>query len=302
MAVLREIPPLLPQFLQRRRAGLPIVGELIAKLGIERPLMFTLLHIDLTEGIYGKEGVTLAEIRAYDPYSAIDRYSMPVGQLVALELVEESEDGAVRLSSEARSAVDTLHREAANFVAQKTPIAEADMERLASELRRAADALAADPTLLPRPGSHLMGYRALSRFGGHSAPMVRIEQSVGELWGARDDAHMAAWRAADLEGPPFDVLSHVWSGVNRVDALSDALKMKQTPDDVEISLAWLVEREYVERDGEAVGITSQGAMTREDIEHETDRVYFASWPQTREEAEWTRDRLREIIVAWSQDP
>lgn len=295
MVLLRELPPLFPQFLQRRRLGLTVVGDLLGELGIERPVFFTLVHIDMTQGIYAKEGVTLAEMRAYDPYSAIDRYSGPVGQLVEQGLVHQDVDGTLTLSAQARAAVDRLHTEATDFVAHKTPISPGDLAHLAHELRRCADALAANPALMPHPGSHLMGYQSLSRYGDHSAPMVRIEQAIGELWGARDDAHMAAWRAADLEGPPFDVLSHVWSGTNTLSALSESLKIKQTPDDLESSLTWLVEREYVELDGDTINLTPLGVMIREDIEHETNRLYFASWPQTREEAAWTRDTLKELI-------
>lgn len=295
MPTLRELPPLFPLFLQRRRVGLTTVGDLIAELGIERSLMFTMLHIDMTQGIYGKDAVTLAEMRAYDPYSAIDRYSEWLAQLVEKKLVHESVDSSLTFSPLARVTVDRLHTEATAFVARKTPVPQADMERLASQLRRCADALAADPLLSPRHGSHLMGYKALSHYGDNTTAMVRIEQAIGELWGARDDAHMAAWRAANLEGPAFDVLSHIWSGTGAQDALTEALKTKQTADDLESSLAWLVEHEYVQRDGDTVQLTAQGIMTREDIERETDRVYFEAWPQTLEEAEWTRDTLRELV-------
>ena len=41
--------------------------------------------------------------------------------------------------------------------------------------------------------------------------------------------------------------------------------------------------------------TPQGVVEREDIERETDRVYFASWPHTLAEAEWLRDKLGELV-------
>ena len=141
----------------------------------------------------------------------------------------------------------------------------------------------------------MRGYRALSRYGDHTAPMVRIEQAIGELWGARDDAYMRAWREAGMEGPPLDVLSQVWLGAVTVSALCESLKAKQTPEDIENSLVWLVEREYIERNGDNVALTPRGVMTREDIENETDRVYFEGWPFAIEEAAWVRDTLGELV-------
>jgi hypothetical protein len=178
------------------------------------------------------------------------------------------------------------------------------LERLAIELRRAADAEAANPALPSGPGSHLAGFRALARYGDHTFPMVRIEQAVAELWGARDDAYTRAWREADMEGPPLDLLSHMLSGAVTVSALCEALKSRQNPEDIESSLAWLVEREYVERevDSDSVSLTPQGAMVLEDIEHETDRVYFEGWPYSLEQAVWVRDTLSRLVDKLSAPP
>jgi hypothetical protein len=295
LEVLRELPPLMPLFLQRRRVGLPVVGELAAELAVERPLIFMMLHAVMTQGIYGKEEVTLAELRAYNPYQVIDDVSGPLYQLKERGLVRESVTGGFTLSSEARAAVDRLHTEGTRYVAGRMVLSREETERLAYELRRAADAVAANSALGPRPGSHLVGFRAMSRYGDPSAPMVRVEQAIGELWGARDDAYTAAWREADMEGPPLEVLSHIWSGVGTVAALNEALKMKQTPNDIESSLAWLVEREYAVRDGESVSLTPRGVMVREDIESETDRVYFEGWPYTTQEAIWVKDNLGRLV-------
>src|SRR5689334_16942136 len=132
MAVLRELPPLLPQFLQRRRVGLSTPGDLSAELGIERWLVFVLVQISFTQGIQGKDVVTLAEIRAYDPYFSIDRYSEPVAQLVERGLVLRDTNGALTLSQQARAAVDRMHTEGTAFVARKTPVAQEDLEGLAN--------------------------------------------------------------------------------------------------------------------------------------------------------------------------
>jgi len=306
---LRELPPLLPRFLQRRRVGLPAVGEIASELGVERPFMFVLVQINMVQGAYGRKGVTLPELQASDPYFVVDRFSMPIVELKERGFVLESSDGMLSLSGVAQAAVERLQAAGTAYVAGRIVLPIVDTERLAKELRRAADAIAADPYFAPFPGSHLGGYRALARYGNHAAPMVRIEQAIMELWGARDDAFTATWRAEDMEGPPLDVLSHIWSGLNTLEEIAQALKLKQTPGDIESSLVWLVEREYVERDsdprtsfagsGPLLSLTPKGVMVREDIENETDRLYFASWPHTIDEVAWVRDRLSVLVETLS---
>lgn len=276
--------------------GLSTIAELLAEFGIERPLFFEMVLIRMTQGIFGKDEITLAELRAYDPYAVIEHHTEYIARLHEKGLVLQDEHGNITLSPVGRRAIDRLHTEGTSYVAGRMVLPHETLERLAGELRRCADALAADPALTPRPGSHLAGYMSLSRYGDHSKPMVRIEQAVGELWGARDDVYTAVWREADMEGPPLDVLSHIWSGAATVSDLCEALKMKQTPEDIESSLSWLAEHEYVERDGDSVSMTPMGVMARDDIESETDRLYFAYWPQTTAEAEWTCDTLRDLVA------
>ena len=294
--VLRELPPLMPQFLRKRRAGLAAPSEIAAELGIERPLLFTMVQFDYISGMHGQKGATMPQLRGYDPYEVIDTTSGPIATLKQKGLVLEDEEGMLTLSPLARDAIKRFQAAGIEYVSKRQPLPQQDLGRLASELERASAAVEANPLFMSIPGSHLRGYVAAGRYGlGSTAPMVRIERAIFELWGARDDAHTTAWREADLEGPPFDTLSQVWSGLNTVHAIAEALKYKQTPEDVESSLEWLAERELVERHGDEVHITPKGVLLREDVERETDRTYFDGWPFRLDEAVWMRDTLAELV-------
>ncbi|MGA7731326.1 MAG: hypothetical protein WCD37_08640 [Chloroflexia bacterium] len=294
--VLREIPPLIPQFLRKRRVGVAAPSEIAAELGIERSWLFTIVQFDYISGMYGQDGATLAQLRGYDPYEVIDRTSGPIAELKEKGLVLEDEEGMLTLSSAARDAIDRFQAAGIEYVSKRQPLPVEDLERLADELERASAAVKANRLFESVPGSHLRGYVAAGRYGrGSTAPMVRIEQALFELWGARDDAHTTAWREADLEGPPFDVLSHVWAGANTVEALAEALRYKQTPEDLESSLSWLAARELAERHGDEVRITPKGVLLREDVERETNRMYFDGWPFGMDEAVWVRDALRLLV-------
>jgi hypothetical protein len=292
----------MPQFLRKRRAGLPVVADLARELGIERPLLFALKDLDLRQRSYGGP-VTLAQIRADNPYRTIDVYSPAVAALVEKGLVLQDENGAYSLAPRAREVVDRLNEAGMAHVAAMHPLPESELEALAHQLQRAVDAMLADPVLAPRPGSRLKGSHTLAEFGEDAPPMVRIEQAIHDLWMARDDVHARAWRDAGMEGPPMAVLTCLWSGeAHTVSEVQAVFEREQTPEDVESSLAYLAEKDYVTRDGDDVlQLTPEGVLVREDVERETDRMYFAPWPHTREEAVWVRDRLTQLIENLGQN-
>ena len=110
-------------------------------------------------------------------------------------LLVEDESG-IYLSARALDAVRRLHAGAREYLATLQPLPPDDLEELARQLERAVEAILQDPALMPRQGSHLAGSRSIATFEADAPAMVRIEQGVYDLWMARDDAHMAAWRDA----------------------------------------------------------------------------------------------------------
>jgi hypothetical protein len=296
-AALKELPPLMPQFLRKRRAGLAAPRLIAAELGIEPPLLFMLMQLRLTLGSYGRP-IILAETRNWSRYlySTRDPMAEEIALLKEKELVEEDEEGYLTLAPQAWQAVEGVHEAGREHVAGLQPLPPEELESLRYQLERAVEGIMHDPVLSPRPGSHLAGSRSLATFGPDAPVMVRLEQAIYDLWLARDDAHIKAWRDAGMEGPPMQLLTLLWSGeVSTVSGLAEMLRENQSLEDVEASLAFLFDREYVERDGDDLKLTPAGVLAREDIERDTDLVYFASWPHTAEEAAWMRDKMRELI-------
>jgi hypothetical protein len=297
LSTLKELPPLMPQFLRKRRAGLAAPRLIAEGLGVEPPLLFTLMQLRLTLGSYGRS-VTLAEARDWSRYlySTRDHLTEQLAALKESGLVEEDADSCFTLAPQAWQAVEDVHKAGRAHVAGLQPLPPEELEALRDQLARAVEAILRDPVLSPRPGSHLAGSRSLDTFGRDAPVMVRIEQAIYDLWLARDDAHIKTWRDAGMEGPPMQVLTLLWSGeVSMFSGLTQMLRDDQTSVDVEASLAFLFDKEYVERDGDDLKLTPAGVLAREDIESDTDLVYFASWPHTTKEVEWMRDKMRELI-------
>lgn len=305
-SALLEIPPLMPQFLRKRRAGIAAPDLIAERLGITRPELFTLVQLHLIQGSVGFDApMSMSQSRAWAryAYSVKDHLSDHVAALRKHGLVDVPIEGSYTLTPEGRAAAEKFQAAGRAHVATHQPLPPEDLRTLAQQLERAVKAIMADPILAPRPGSHLAGSRALASLSPYSpndpnvAPMVRIEQAIYDLWLARDDSHTKAWRDAGMEGPPMQVLSLIWSGeATTVSKLTEMLHADQSLEDVEASLAYLFEKDYVVREGDEVTLTPAGVLAREDIESETNRIYFASWPYTEQEAAWIRDKLRDLIA------
>lgn len=288
----------MPLFLGRRRVGVTSPRILAEQLGIEPPLFFTMMQLNLIQGSYGGEPITHGQARVWSryAYSSRDHLSNHLAALKEKGLVGEDEDGHFTLTPNARKAVEATHEAGKAHVARLQPLPQEELETLAGQLERAVEAVMNDPVLAPRPGSHLAGSRTLVTPGPGVPVMVRIEQAIYDLWLARDDSHIKAWRDANMEGPAVQLLTVLWLGeTSSVKELTEILKHDQSPDDVEAILAYLFDKDYVARNGDEIKLTPAGVLAREDIERDTDRVYFASWPHTEEEAAWIRDRLRKVV-------
>ena len=198
LEVLKQLPPLMPKFLGKRRAGIAIVAELMRELDVDRPLRFLMRDLDLLQGSYGGP-VTLSQIRADNPYTVIDYASARLAALVEKGLVQQNEEGAYSLSPRAKDAIDRLHEAGRQHVARLHPLPDDELEKMAHQLERAVNSILADPNLAPRPGSRFASSRYLVVFGDGAPAMVRIEQAIFDLWMARDDTHVRAWRDAGLE-------------------------------------------------------------------------------------------------------
>src|SRR6266508_1404440 len=95
---------------------------------------------------------------------------------------------------------------------------------------------------------------------------------------ARDDAHNATWRAAAFDGPTFELLGRIWAGEAGTRAeLIERVGGSQRPEYVERGLASLIAQGYVDAEGDALRLTPAGRASRDAIEAETDRIYFAPW-------------------------
>lgn len=306
----RALVALLPQFLQRRRVGWP--GQPIQQSGLERPAFFLLMAIvrELDPGTSATYADLLANL--FNPYSTI----RPALDLLPA-LVERgylSQDGArYSVTAAGRALIVAAEQDARAYVATRRPAPEAEIAELAHRFEQIAARLWAAPEPAAKP--HQQRLRRLPPPSTRSAPLVRLDEAAYQLWTARDDAHNAAWRGAGFAGPTFDLLSRLWAGeATTLDELAELVRHDQRREDVERGVRELIEAGYVvstenqapktehQERGIAVGpaalaLTERGRATRDAIEAETDRIYFAPWPLlTDAEVTTMTATLRRVIA------
>ena len=112
---------------------------------------------------------------------------------------------------------------------------------------------------------------------------------------SRDDAHIAAWRAAGLAGPEIELPSlNRTTGATTDGELVELAHARMRPGDVVAFLSRLERKGYVMVGTGKVTISDRGREVRDRIEHETDRIYFAPWPSI--DAGWVIGQLETLVV------
>jgi hypothetical protein len=282
------LTPLFPEFLTKRRAKFTLPLRLTEELGIDRPAL-----LFVTGGVAPQGGGRFAEM--WNPYATQwDQQQAAAAAARDAGLVEEK-DGRWDLTAAGRELMKRVRREADTYLASlPSPLANADLTRLASLLRRAFEATTA--SLDRRWHSHIP--RAVRMAGDGIHPMVALENAVYGLWQARDDSHMAAWRQTSLDGPTLDTLTRIWRGEATSDDDLAAKMTSQRPTDVAAQLVRL-RRDGLVTAGDPPRTTEQGARARQTIEDETDRMFFSAWPDdVGSSVEWIREKLAAVNASF----
>jgi hypothetical protein len=283
------LPPLLQQFLQRRRAKSDYPLRAMERLGLDRPAYFSMIDL----GIQEARGARPQDIGNSTYRTTDEALRAPFAAAESVGLVAWR-DGRWSLTPKGGAALDELRHAIDAYFAGLSPIAASDLERLARLLDDALAACVASSE--PKTREHIPR-AARYRWQAPSSPFARLDAAVYGLWMVRDDSHVQAWRDAGLTGPAVDVLTHVW---HREAATDDELAKQlatQRPADVRAALVGLRGLGLL-TPGPALALTAAGTETRERIEAATDRYFFAPWPDAlAADADWMVDRLAAVNTA-----
>ena len=293
----RQVTDMLPEFLTRRLSTFSMKA-LASELGVPDVALS-----QLNGAIPIREG-DLVKRSAYafrGPY-AIKRPLVEKGwaEAVAAGLAETTADGW-RLTPRAIEIADgstrriRAHVRGLPFPAEPTKRAASVLWPIAERVPAGAVRAAQAKRLAPLPDEP-------------ASDGITLTRAAQILWGYRDDCHIPAWQEKGYEGPAFEILSYVWSGpadvaytklpaLDSIDRLEKAMAPRQERADIERNVDTLVKRGDLTREDGAVRITPQGTRTRDAIEEETDRRYFAIWDLDDARVARLGDDLRTVIDA-----
>ena len=304
MITLPQRPPhalvhLFPQFLGKRRRGFPGLVPLFTELGISRPLYFLLTQCAQMP----PDGATATELRPGAPYATRDPHLALLAEGLAEGLLVCDERGRYRPSERGLALVAQVERETTAWLAQQAPLPAPELERLADEFGTIAAGL-------PRDGeaaeAHIHRWGRIAAVAPYAAdaPLVRLERAIMDLWMARDDAHIAAWDMARFYGPHLDVLTRLWRGdAEDLAGLQAVMAATQDAEMVVDIVDELTEQGYLEIRQGILQPTRAGYNVREEIEANTDELYFAQWPHLDgETVAWLFDALSRLIAALPEAP
>ncbi len=287
---MRAIVDLVPRYAHARRAGWTPLPEMPGRITLPEYVLLRRVAI-----VRDDAPIPSAELRANlaNPYSSIvDPILDPLLRLVELGLLDRSGD-AYALASAGREMLTRCERAANDYASGRIRLPPDDLARLAATLHDIAERQRRAPE--PADKAHQNRVPRLRRFDRRQTPPIQLEHALYALQRARDDAHIAAWRAAGFRGPPLDLLSRVWAGnASTIVELVQLTRDSMRPEDVAALLDELERDGYVTLQLSSVTITSRGRDVRDAIEHETDRVYFAPWPEI--DAGWVRGQLEAVAA------
>jgi DNA-binding MarR family transcriptional regulator len=249
----------------------PAMQQALADAGLEGRNWPVLLFAQGVE----RQTLSAARLHALSPYTTVQVLGERLAEAAKQGFLAPAE-GGYRLTEAGRSALQgsfaAVHRALARF----EPLPIGDMRRLASLLRRLVDASAAASA--PVDKSHLRASRRTDP-GAEVSLAAQLDQYLTDLNAFRDDVHIAAWQPTGVDGPTWEALTLVWRGdADTPEALAEKLAGRRLePAAYTAALRSLAQREWVAERAGAYNATEQGRTIRQQVEDETDRLFYEPW-------------------------
>ncbi len=249
----------------------PYIEERCAQKGLDRRGWGLLLAVLTLE----PEDTTPGHLMVRNPYTSAEVYLERLGRLAQKGMLQEVAPGRYRFTDEGRGITLDITKAGREAMAQVDPLPQAQSGRLAGLLEKLVQKCLETPPP-PQPWSTRLSYRLMP---DSQPPMPYIEQAFSCLAAYRDDAHLAAWQHSNLSAIALEVLTLLWRGeASSLDEICSKLSHRGHSGQVyETALAELRQRGFITGPDEAPWVTGTGRVFRNQIESETDRLFYLPW-------------------------
>ena len=294
----RTIVEHLPLFLQLRRRQWTGLETFLDQSHLTRPAFFLLRALE-EETVPGQT-LTVQQMQEalFNPYATRFPWVEHLPLLVEQSYLEQR-DESYSVTETGRLLLHQIEHAARAYIGLLLPSPALPLPALAATLL----ALVYRAWQAPEPVIKAHQARTQRRLPVEGAPaLVQVEWAILGLWEARDDAHIAAWRAYRFSGPVVDILSRIWSKeAQTLPRLITTLEASQEPADIEHGIGHLVQSGYISASSDQVELTLQGQQIRDQIEAETDRIFFASWDQMADsDVIWLAEQINAVCASFKR--
>jgi hypothetical protein len=190
--------------------------------------------------------------------------------------LEPAGEGHYRLTPKGKESAEGLYVLADRLYSGVAALSVADLARLTSLLGRVVKAARE----LPEPAEKwaLEWGKVLDR-GTAAPPIMQFRRKLLDLFGFRDDVHIAAWQPHETDGQVWETFTYVWRGdAGSSQELAEKLPYRNYSEDAYASaLQTLASRGWiVEQDGQYIA-TEAGQQLRQQVEDRTNAYFDAAW-------------------------
>ena len=220
--------------------------------------------------------LTFDNYQAVNPYIAQTRLVEQMSQAVENGFLIENKAGTYHVAEKGYAVLDAFFSAAQNGLLTAPTLPTAEMNRLAQLLQGIVQATESAPKPLQKLS--LAASRWTDPLNGAPA-VLKVDQYLTDLQRFRDDAHNAAWQPTGVSGQEWETFTFVWKGdANTAAQLAEKLPRRGfSEDDYAQALNQLARRNWLSQEGDQYQLTPEGKSMRENVEEETDRLFYVGW-------------------------
>ncbi|MBI4928570.1 MAG: hypothetical protein HY835_12445 [Anaerolineae bacterium] len=220
---------------------------------------------------------TVTQFMRYFPYGLAQVNEEHFASAVRQGYLSSDGQGHFHATEIGKTVATRLIQAGHEVIAALTPLPKETLQALGDLLARISDAAMEAPE--PRERFLITAKKNLYQ---RMDIFPTLEGFLGhclELEGFRDDCYFATWSAYRVDGHTWEALDMLSRGESLTFAnLHKKLNLRCVPEDVHArDVNELIRLGWVEVISSWYQITSSGKQTRDEVESETDRLFFASW-------------------------
>lgn len=276
-----ELKDIFPHLLDAVQALAPYYDPSVCRAGEEFGLDAKETYLLIALPSFEPDSITVPILNIRSPYTAPEIYAQRLDSIARSGLLVSSDALHYSLTERGKTAHQHIMAAAHSSMAAVSPLPSSDMKELMSLL---ADRVAACLETPEPPGKWCISHSRKLDPGPGAADIVRVDQYLSDLLAYRDDSHLASWKAHNVDGHAWDILTLLWINESEtIDSIQQKLARRgNSAKRTEKALKMLINDHWIESSEENFTITAKGSEIRQKSEWMTDEYFYAPWKSAYE--------------------